>query len=116
MTRSELIEQISYRRSDIDYKLVEFSVKRIIDYMITNFEAGSRLEIRGFGSFSLRKRKPRNARNPKTGQLVETESKYVLYFRPGKQLKELVNESFLKELSLQKEQLSPEVVLEEELA
>ena len=97
MTRSELIEMIAYQRPDINYKLVEFSVKRIIDFMTSNFEAGSRLEIRGFGSFSLRKRQPRNARNPKTGELVATESKYVLYFRPGKQLKELVNEAFEKE-------------------
>lgn len=94
MTRSELIEIIAYRHPEINYKLVEFSVKRIIDYMVDNFQSGSRLEIRGFGSFSLRKRKPRNARNPKTGELVETESKYVLYFRPGKQLKEEVNKSY----------------------
>ena len=96
MTRSELIEIIAYRHPEINYKLVEFSVKRIIDCMVGNFQSGSRLEIRGFGSFSLRKRKPRNARNPKTGELVETESKYVLYFRPGKQLKELVNKSASK--------------------
>lgn len=94
MTRSELIEQIAYRKPEIDYKIIEFSVKRIVDFMISNFEVGSRLEVRGFGSFSLRRRKPRNARNPKTGELVETESKYVLYFRPGKYLKEKVNESF----------------------
>lgn len=94
MTRSELIETIAYQRPDINYKLIEFAVKRIIDFMVSNFQSGSRLEIRGFGSFSLRKRKPRNARNPKTGELVETESKYVLYFRPGKQLKELVNQGF----------------------
>lgn len=100
MTRSELIETIANQRPDISYKLVEYTVKRIIDFMIQNFEQGSRLEIRGFGSFSLRCREPRSARNPKTGEVVKTDLKVVLYFRPGKSLKEKVNAKYLQELEL----------------
>jgi integration host factor subunit beta len=91
MTRAELIEEISLRKKDINPKLIEFIVKRVIEYMVSCFEAGHRIEIRGFGSFSLRKRQPRQARNPKTGEVVMTALKYALYFKPGKSLRDKVN-------------------------
>ncbi len=91
MTRAELIEQIALRKSDMNPKVVEFAVKRIIDFMVDSFVQGQRMEVRGFGSFRLRKREKREARNPKTGALVITEEKYVLYFKSGKSLRERVN-------------------------
>jgi integration host factor subunit beta len=91
MTRAELITEIMMRKTDLNPKVIEFAVKRIIEHMVTSFVNGHRIEIRGFGSFGLRKRLPRQARNPKTGEVVITEEKYVLYFKPGKSLRERIN-------------------------
>lgn len=103
MTRAELIEQICLRKNDINPKVIEFVVKRIIEYMVSSFVNGQRMEVRGFGSFRLRKRDRREARNPKTGELVITDEKYVLYFKPGKSLRERVNQKGLLKKAQQQE-------------
>lgn len=91
MTKSELIEQIALRKTDLSLKQVEAAVKLLLDAMVTSLAQGERIEIRGFGSFSLNYRQPRKGRNPKTGQSVELSGKYVPHFKPGKGLREQVN-------------------------
>lgn len=96
MTKSELIEQIAERQSQLSLKDVELAVKAIIEQMSQTLAAGDRIEIRGFGSFSLHYREPRQGRNPKTGETVELSGKYVPHFKPGKEMRERVNESLLE--------------------
>jgi integration host factor subunit beta len=72
---------------------IELSIKAIIDMMAQTLASGSRIEIRGFGSFSLHYRSPRVGRNPKTGDAVQLSGKYVPHFKPGKNLREQVNAS-----------------------
>jgi len=91
MTRAELIERLMDQYPHITLAQIEVGVKHIFEQMITALEAGERIEIRGFGSFALRYRAPRNARNPKTGQYVLTQAKYAPHFKPGKALRERVN-------------------------
>ncbi|MGD8408157.1 MAG: integration host factor subunit beta [Thiohalophilus sp.] len=93
MTKSELIEILSQKQSQLAYKDVELAVKTMLDHMATTLANGDRIEIRGFGSFSLHYRPPRVGRNPKTGDSVELAAKYVPHFKPGKELRERVNES-----------------------
>lgn len=93
MTRAELIEILANKLPQIPIKDIEQAVKLIFEQMSTALEAGQRIEIRGFGSFALRFRAPRVARNPKTGEYVNTEGKYVAHFKPGKELRERVNEA-----------------------
>lgn len=93
MTKSELIERIAERQVQLSTKDVELAVKCVIDQMVDGLSSGERIEIRGFGSFSLHYRKPRVGRNPKTGERVELDGKYVPHFKPGKELRERVNES-----------------------
>jgi integration host factor subunit beta len=93
MTKSELIEAIARKNSQLQYKDVELSVKTLIEQMAQALAAGSRIEIRGFGSFSLHFRPPRVGRNPKTGEAVTLSGKYVPHFKPGKELRERVNEN-----------------------
>lgn len=92
MTRSELIEALAVRFHRFPHHEIEQSVKSLIDFMSETLSAGGRIEIRGFGSFSLHYRAPRQGRNPKTGVAVPLESKFVPYFRPGKQLRARVNQ------------------------
>ncbi|HKM14994.1 MAG TPA: integration host factor subunit beta [Marinospirillum sp.] len=92
MTKSELVEQIALRKSDLSLKQVELAVKLLLDYMTDTLATGGRVEIRGFGSFSLHYREPRKGRNPKTGASVQLAGKYVPHFKPGKELREQVNE------------------------
>lgn len=92
MTKSELIERIVSRQSHQHPKEVEQAIKTIIDQMAEALAAGERIEIRGFGSFSLHYRAPRVGRNPKTGDAVFLQGKYVPHFKPGKELREMVNE------------------------
>lgn len=96
MTKSELIERIAIRQPQLMLRDVELAVKSIIDDMSNALAGGERIEIRGFGSFSLHYRAPRSGRNPKTGEAVELEGKYVPHFKPGKELRERVNESINK--------------------
>lgn len=93
MTKSELIDLLAQRQKHLTYKDVEFAVKIMIEQMAQNLATGERIEIRGFGSFSLHFRPPRLGRNPKTGESVPLEGKYVPHFKPGKELRERVNES-----------------------
>lgn len=96
MTKSELVEIIASKQTQLSVKDVELAVKTIIDQMSATLSSGQRIEIRGFGSFSLHYRSPRVGRNPKTGESVTLEAKYVPHFKPGKELRDLVNDS-LKE-------------------
>ena len=93
MTKSELIEHIASRQTQLSLKDVELAVKTIIEQMSQTLAAGERIEIRGFGSFSLHYREPRLGRNPKTGETVQLSGKYVPHFKPGKEMRERVNES-----------------------
>jgi integration host factor subunit beta len=93
MTKSELVEIIASKQTQLSVKDVELAVKTILDLMSAALASGQRIEIRGFGSFSLHHRAPRVGRNPKTGESVELEAKSVPHFKPGKELRDQVNES-----------------------
>lgn len=93
MTKSELIEILAQKQTQLAYKDVELAVKNMLEHMATTLANGERIEIRGFGSFSLHYRPPRVGRNPKTGDSVELMAKYVPHFKPGKEMRERVNES-----------------------
>lgn len=93
MTKSELIERLISEHDQLSVKDVELAVKTMLDHMTEALATGERIEIRGFGSFSLHYRAPRVGRNPKTGQSVELDAKYVPHFKPGKDLRDQVNES-----------------------
>src|SRR4030065_1561763 len=88
MTKSELIAQLSVKQPQLDYRDVELAVKELIDQLSTALAAGQRIEVRGFGSFSLHYRPPRGGRNPKTGDSVQGPDKHVPHFKPGKELRE----------------------------
>lgn len=92
MTKSELIEIIAGRQTQLSVKDVELAVKTLIEQMSETLAAGERIEIRGFGSFSLHYRAPRIGRNPKTGESVGLAGKYVPHFKPGKELRDRVNQ------------------------
>lgn len=93
MTKSELIERIAQTQDQLSIKDVELAVKQMLDHMAQMLSSGERIEIRGFGSFSLHYREPRVGRNPKTGEAVELPGKYVPHFKPGKELRDRVNNS-----------------------
>lgn len=93
MTKSELIESLSNQLPHLALKDVELAVKCIIEQMSETLSAGERIEIRGFGSFSLHHRAPRMGRNPKTGDAVSLTAKYVPHFKPGKELRDRVDSS-----------------------
>ncbi|MGI1677476.1 MAG: integration host factor subunit beta [Cellvibrionaceae bacterium] len=97
MTKSELIEKIADRQDQLPAKDVELAVKLILDYMSDILSSGDRIEIRGFGSFSLHYRAPRVGRNPKTGESVQLEGKHVPHFKPGKEMRDRVNDSIQSE-------------------
>lgn len=92
VTRSELIERITDAQQGIQVRDVELAVKMLVEHMAQVVTMGERIEIRGFGSFELHYRPPRRARNPKTGEQVALEGKYSVHFKPGKELREKVNE------------------------
>jgi len=91
MTKSELIEILSQRQAHLKGEDVDMAVKSLLDMMGGALSAGERIEIRGFGSFSLHYRPPRLGRNPKTGESVALPGKHVPHFKPGKQLRERVS-------------------------
>lgn len=91
MTKSELIELLSERQRHLGPSDVEMAVKTILEQMSETLASNERIEVRGFGSFSLHYRPPRTGRNPKTGAAVELPGKYVPHFKPGKELRERVN-------------------------
>lgn len=96
MTKSELIEKIAKQQDQLPSKDVELAVKVILEYLAQALVNNGRIEIRGFGSFSLHFREPRLGRNPKTGAKVELPGKYVPYFKPGKELRDRVNSGMHK--------------------
>ncbi|MBI5937167.1 MAG: integration host factor subunit beta [Betaproteobacteria bacterium] len=91
MTKSELISRLADRHPHLVATDAELAVKAIIDAMVESLVAGERIEIRGFGSFSLNYRPPRLGRNPKTGEKVQVEGKYVPHFKAGKELRDRVD-------------------------
>ncbi len=93
VTKSELIESIAARQEQLSPKDVELAIKTMLDSMAQVLATGGRIEIRGFGSFSLHYRAPRIGRNPKTGDTVKLTGKYVPHFKPGKELRDRVNDS-----------------------
>ena len=91
MTKSELIELIASKQSQLSATDVELAVKTLIEQMSETLASGHRIEIRGFGSFSLHYRAPRIGRNPKTGESVGLAGKHVPHFKPGKELRDRVD-------------------------
>ena len=91
MTKSELIERIAQKQAQLAHRDVELAVKMILEHMAERLASGERIEIRGFGSFSLHYRPGRVGRNPKTGAPVSLPAKYVPHFKPGKELRERVD-------------------------
>lgn len=96
MTKSELIESLVWKQSQLGYRDVELAVKTMLEHMGQTLASGERIEIRGFGSFSLHYRPPRVGRNPKSGDAVSLSAKYVPHFKPGKELRERVNNGAVK--------------------
>jgi len=97
MTKSELIDRIAAKQDQLSAKDVELAVKAIVERMAGVLSHGRRIEIRGFGSFSLHYRLPRVGRNPRTGIPVSLSGKYVPHFKPGKEMRERVNRRMLAE-------------------
>lgn len=91
MTKSELITRLASKSTRLSVKNVEYAVRETLGLMADTLTKGHRIEIRGFGSFSLHYRFSRIGRNPKTGEKVQLSGKYVPHFKPGKELKERVN-------------------------
>lgn len=92
MTKAELIEEVS-RVVEMTRKDSETIVETIFDSIVNSLHKGEKIEIRGFGSFRTRQRQPRVGRNPKTGSRVEVPSKRIPYFKPSKELRDIVNHS-----------------------
>ena len=90
MTKADLIEEVS-KLADVNKREGEIIVETIFDSIVRSLRAGDKIEIRGFGSFRTRQRKPRVGRNPKTGARVEVPPKTIPFFKPSKELKDLVN-------------------------
>ncbi len=94
ITRSELVQLLAqiFEDSELTKSDINMSVREIINHMSSTIASGDRIEIRGFGSFTLRQRKPRMGRNPKTGDPVPLGAKYAPHFKPGKDLKEKIKD------------------------
>jgi integration host factor subunit beta len=90
MTKAELVDEVA-RVVQLTKKQAETIVNIVFDSIVDSLRAGQKIELRGFGSFRLRSRKSRTGRNPKTGEKVDVPSKKIPYFKPGKELKELIN-------------------------
>ena len=91
LNKSDLITRLSGECEGLPEKTVEEATKQIIDLMIKTLAQDGRVEVRGFGSFSLHHREPRQARNPKTGEKVDVQATAIPHFKPGKALREAVN-------------------------
>ena len=91
MTKSELIERLAMKYPDVQGKELESAVKELLEQMAQTLQRGDRIEIRGFGSFSLHYRAPRVGRNPKTGETVNLNGKHVPHFKAGKELRDRVD-------------------------
>lgn len=93
MVKSELIQKLSNCQNSLLLKDIETAVNHILDRMSDSLSQGDRIEIRGFGSFAPRYRPPRRAHNPRTGERVFTNAKYTPHFKPGKEMRERVDQS-----------------------
>jgi integration host factor subunit beta len=91
MTRADLIDRLASQHPQLQTKDAEMVVRVILDTMTATLSRGDRIEIRGFGSFSLNYRPPRNGRNPKTGDKVAVPAKYVPHFKAGLELRKRVD-------------------------
>ena len=91
MTKSELIITLAAKQPQLDHRDVELAVKELLEQMTAALSMGDRIEVRGFGSFSLHFRPPRTGRNPKTGATVHVPDKFVPHFKAGKELRDRVN-------------------------
>lgn len=100
MTKADLIEDIS-RAAEMSRKDSELIVDTVFESIVKSLRTGEKIEIRGFGSFRTRERKSRVGRNPKTGARVEVPAKRIPYFKPSKELKDVVNEEAAKEATAQ---------------
>jgi len=90
MTKAELVEEVA-KESDLTKKDAEVIVQIVLDSITESLQRGEKIELRGFGSFRIRSRSARQGRNPKTGTGVTVPAKKVPYFKPGKEIKDLVN-------------------------
>jgi integration host factor subunit beta len=90
MTKAELVEKVA-ESTQLTKKHAELIVNTVFDSIVESLKEGEKIELRGFGSFRIRQRGPRTGRNPKTGAKVAVPSKRIPYFKPGKELKELLN-------------------------
>lgn len=90
MTKADLIEEIS-QAAEMSRKDSELIVETVFGSIVQSLKSGDKIEIRGFGSFRTRERKPRTGRNPKTGERVDVPAKKIPYFKPSKELKDVVN-------------------------
>ena len=95
MTKAELVDEVA-RVVQLTKKQAETIVNIVFDSIVDSLRGGQKIELRGFGSFRLRSRKSRTGRNPKTGEKVEVPSKKIPYFKPGKELKELINKTLVE--------------------
>ncbi|HEV8129627.1 MAG TPA: integration host factor subunit beta [Acidobacteriota bacterium] len=91
MTKAELVEEVA-KNSNLTKKDAEVIVQTVLDSIIESLKEGKKVELRGFGSFRLRQRSSRTGRNPKTGEKVKVPAKRIPYFKPGKELKDLINQ------------------------
>lgn len=96
MVKSELINRLAEKQENLSLRDIDLSVNYILEKMSESLANGGRIEIRGFGSFSLHYRPPRRAHNPKTGAQVQTQGKHSPHFKPGKELRERVIASYLQ--------------------
>ena len=90
MTKADLVEEVA-RAADLTLKDSEVIVEEVLSFLIETLRRGEKIEVRGFGSFRVRERQARRGRNPKTGEPVDVPAKRVPHFKPGKELKELIN-------------------------
>ncbi|MBI4481855.1 MAG: integration host factor subunit beta [Acidobacteria bacterium] len=91
MTKAELVEEVA-KSTELTKKDAEVIVQTVLDSIVESLQRGEKIELRGFGSFRIRERASRQGRNPKTGEKVSVPSKKVPYFKPGKELKDLINQ------------------------
>jgi integration host factor subunit beta len=91
MTKAELVERVA-KNTQLTKKHAEVIVNTVFESIVDSLKDGEKIELRGFGSFRIRERGSRIGRNPKTGARVDVPSKHIPYFKPGKQLKELLND------------------------
>ncbi len=92
MNKSDLIQHLAVRLGHLDLGDVELAVRVMLESMAQALAEGDRIEIRGFGSFALHYRRPRIGRNPRTGEVVALPGKHVPHFKPGKTVRQLVND------------------------